>query len=100
MIRDEIVVDYKSLGYLIRKRRTALHITRQTLANAADISVSFLGHIERGSRRASIQTLMMLANALYTTLSSLVGEVLAEGVTQERQALTNALNRAPQAWQE
>ena len=39
-------------------------MTQEQLAEMTGISASFLGHIERGSRVASIDTLVALCNAL------------------------------------
>jgi transcriptional regulator with XRE-family HTH domain len=90
MWKPKLLMDYQSLGYLIRKRRTALHFTRQGLADAAGISMSFLGHIERGTRKANLQTLMMIATTLHTTLNDMLAELLTEGSTPEKQALGSA----------
>ena len=57
-------MDYLLLGKQIRRRRQALGWTQEQLAEAIGVSTSFIGHIERGSRKASIDTLVELANAL------------------------------------
>ena len=65
-------INYLGLGRQIRKRRKALHLTQDELATRAGISLSFLGHIERGSRKASIETLVSTAAALGTSPDSLL----------------------------
>lgn len=50
-------VDYVALGQRIRSHRCALHLTQEELAERVGISASFLGHIERGSRVLSVETL-------------------------------------------
>ncbi|MEA5069461.1 MAG: helix-turn-helix transcriptional regulator, partial [Christensenellaceae bacterium] len=55
-------MDYRSLGMRIRKQRKNLHLTQEELAERAGISLSFLGHIERGTRKASLETLVSLSN--------------------------------------
>lgn len=57
-------MDYCAMGKKVRKLRKSKKWTQVQLAQKIDVSVSFLGHIERGSRKASIETLVALANAL------------------------------------
>lgn len=57
-------MDYEALGRQIRKQRQLVNYTQEKLADMANISASFLGHIERGSRKASLETLVSIANAL------------------------------------
>lgn len=52
------------LGVKIRILRKAAGITQAQLAEAADISVNFMGYIERGQRTPSIATLEQIAKAL------------------------------------
>lgn len=65
-------MNYIALGERIRQRRKALRLTQADLAEQADISASFLGHIERGSRVLSVQTLLLLCRALQTTPDALL----------------------------
>ena len=57
-------MNYIALGRQIRLYRQKKGITQEKLAALADISASFLGHIERGNRKPSIETLVNIANAL------------------------------------
>jgi len=60
-------------------RRTG-RMTQETLAERADISVSFLSMIERGERSPHIETLANIAEALEVTIS----ELFAQGVDGKR----------------
>ena len=66
-------MDYEALGQRIRKQRKRLKFSQECVASIADISTSFYGHIERGTRKASIETLLALARALQTTPDALLG---------------------------
>ena len=57
-------IDYVALGRRIRAERRRQDLTQEQLAEMADISESFMGHIERGGRVLSVETLIRLANAL------------------------------------
>lgn len=67
------MMDYVALGKRIRDRRHALKLNMRQLAEMADISDSFLGHIERGSRVASLETFMNLCYALKASPNELLG---------------------------
>lgn len=57
-------MDYQDMGSRIRILRKQQHLTQEALAEKLDISPSFLGHIERGTRVASLETLVKLCHAL------------------------------------
>lgn len=56
--------DYVSLGARIRKIRKQNHMTQEDLAEACDLSIAHIGHIERGTRAASIETLITISKVL------------------------------------
>ena len=66
-------MDYVDLGKQVRARRMELNWTQEYLAREIGVSTSFIGHIERGSRKASIDTLVMLANAMQISTDELLG---------------------------
>lgn len=55
---------YKNLGKRVRQQRDLAQMTQEELALRAHISLSFLGHIERGSRKASLETIVSICNVL------------------------------------
>ena len=57
-------MNYKDLGTRIRTIRRQQSLTQEHLAEKIGISASFLGHIERGTRVASLETLVALCNEL------------------------------------
>lgn len=58
-------VNYKDMGTKVRTARKQLDMTQEKLAEKIGISASFMGHIERGSRVASLETLVALCNELH-----------------------------------
>lgn len=66
------MVDYKDFGTRVRAARRRLGMTQEELAEKVGISSSFLGHIERGTRIASLETLVLLCNALHVTPQALL----------------------------
>lgn len=86
---------YRLLGANIRQRRRALGLTQESLAAQVGISASFLGHIERGSRTLSVDTLLSLCRALGVTPNDLLGMPCAAApdamITQAQALLQSAL---------
>jgi len=66
------IIDYKELGRRIRAERRKQDLTQEKLAEMAEISDSFMGHIERGGRTLSIETLAKLANALNLSIEYII----------------------------
>ena len=78
-------MDYESLGMRIRRARKAAGMTQADLAEKLGISTSFLGHIERGTRKASLDTLVKMANELGVSLDSLDSQLRDSGISYSRQ---------------
>lgn len=66
-------MDYVLLGKRVRIRRNVLGITQSALAETIGVSTSFIGHIERGTRKLSVETLYELCKALDTSADFLLG---------------------------
>ena len=67
---------YEDFGRRVRQQRIALQMTQEKLSERAGISLSFLGHIERGTRKASLDTVIKLCNALQVSPSILLQDSL------------------------
>lgn len=60
------------IGQRIRDFRKQRNLTQEALAEAADISASYLSHIEVGARAASLTAMLQIADALDITLDQLL----------------------------
>ena len=69
---QENIVDYREIGQRIRKLRRDKNLTQEHVAEAAGISCSFVGHIERGEKVLSVETLARLSSALNADMHYLV----------------------------
>ena len=67
MQEGSLPMDYKDLGTRVRIARRRKSWTQEELAEKVGISASFLGHIERGTRVASLETFVCLCNELCVT---------------------------------
>ena len=64
MSEQNIIVNYKEIGQRIRTQRKKKMLTQGQLAELTGISLSFVGHVERGSRAVSVETLARLCKEL------------------------------------
>lgn len=69
-------LDYGRIGARIRQLRKARGWSQDKLARKCGISMSFLGHIERGTRIMSIETLNSICLALDASADELLWGVL------------------------
>lgn len=66
-------MDYVQLGKRVRIRRTVLELTQEGLAEKIGVSTSFVGHIERGTRKVSVDTQYSLCKVLGVSADFLIG---------------------------
>jgi len=69
---------YKLVGVRVRTERKRLGLTQEELAEKADITANFLGHIERGTKKTSLETIEKLATALEIPVGNLFSEMKYE----------------------
>ncbi len=62
---------YRMVGKKIREERKKLKLTQEELAEKADITANFLGHIERGTKRPTLNTLRKIADVLQIPMAAL-----------------------------
>ena len=74
-------LDYAAIGRRIRGARKKLGMTQEKLAELTGLSVPHVSNIENGKTKLSLPALVMIANALDSSLDALVHDSLK--VTQE-----------------
>jgi transcriptional regulator with XRE-family HTH domain len=62
----------RQLGHTVRTERQARHLTQQQLAFDAELSLTYIGEIERGQRMVSVDTLQRMARALDLSAAQLL----------------------------
>ena len=70
-------LDYEKIGARIRQVRKAKGLSQDKLAKRCGISLNFMGHIERGTRKMSMDTFASLCRELETAADALLW-----GITQ------------------
>lgn len=72
-------IDKKLVGDRIKRRRKAAGLTQEALAEQIELSKNHLSNIERGRYLPTIETLMMICNALGQTPDYyLIGKISPE----------------------
>lgn len=87
-------VDYAQVGEKIKVHRQALGISQEALAELCNVSASYVGHIERGTRRLSLNVALRLADILHIGLDYLFLDS-AESDEQTLLALRSLLDSLP-----
>ena len=88
-------MDYVLLGKRIRDERLLLRLTLEKLAERTDKSINFIGQIERGEGKPSLETMVDIANALGTTVDSLLQDnvkAVNDSVGKEVEAIIRTLD--------
>ena len=68
-------IDYIAIGLRIRKLRKQKFWTQEKLSEKAEISPDYLCRIETGKKHPSLKALLLIANALDTTVDDLLGDM-------------------------
>ena len=68
-------INYIAIGHRIKYLRKLRGLTQEALAEMAGISFAFVGHIERGTRKMSVETLFALARALDCSVDYLLDNI-------------------------
>ena len=69
-------LDYQKIGRKIRAARLEKGWSQDRLSEKCNISLSFMGHIERGTRIMSMDTLVALCNELEISADYLLWDII------------------------
>lgn len=88
-------INYSKIGARIRKQRERMGLTQEQLGEACDLSSSFVGHIERGSRKLSVESLYKLSSVLDISVDYLLFDHMPQetSLPQEVSALLQGSDR-------
>ena len=83
-------INYIEIGNRIRIQRENFEMSRESLSELVNLSPYFLGQIERGQRKMSINTLIKISECLHISLDYLIFE---QGDIDNSTVLHSLLNR-------
>lgn len=65
-------MNYKEIGRRIRFERENFGLTREKFAEKLELSTNFVGQIERGEKKMSLETLVIISDCLRISLDYLI----------------------------
>ena len=90
-------MDYKRLGERISEERLRLNLTQAQLAEAVDISDTYMGAIERGERSLTLDTLVRLVNRLGVTVDYLLSDSVSDSDANIMEQVKQIMDQQPLA---
>ena len=67
------MLDYSLIGLRIKETRNWRKVSQAQLAEMSELSVSFISNIETGRKKASLKSLIAIADVMDTTVDMLLG---------------------------
>lgn len=86
-------INYEEIGNRIRIERENFDMTREKLSELVNLSPYFLGQIERGERKMSINTLIKISECLHVSIDYLFFEQVNVNVNTNNNVLHSLINR-------
>ena len=77
------IVNYKAVGDKIREKRSSMGFTQGMVSEKVNLSESFYGHIERGEKIPSIESLVKIAKCLNMSLDYLLLDSIDGGADEK-----------------
>ena len=81
----QTIIDYKAMGKRIRHARKNKKLSQEQLAEICSLSAAHIGHIERGTRIPSLDTLFKISQALDVSLDY----IILDSIENSSPAFTN-----------
>ena len=90
-IRVLIMIDYKTIGAKIRKRRLEAGLSQERLAELCDVGTTHISHIETGNCIPSLKTFIAIINALSCSADELLCDELSNAQHTYSSEISNLL---------
>lgn len=84
---------FDSIGKNIRKYRLMKKLRQEDLAEKADLSTNYIGAIERGEKIPSLETLILIINALDVSADMVLVDVIEKGYIVKDSMLAQKLDK-------
>ena len=88
-IRVLIMIDYKTIGAKIRKRRLEAGLSQERLAELCDVGTTHISHIETGNCIPSLKTFIAILNSL----SCSADEILCDELSNAERTYSSEISR-------
>ena len=85
-------MNYDSIGKNIRSYRIKRKLRQEDLAEMTDLSVTYIGMVERGEKIPALETFIKILNALGVSADIILADVLKVGYEIKSSLLTEQIN--------
>ena len=92
-IMEGILLDLGSIGRNIRKYRLMRKLRQEDLAEKANLSINYIGAIERGEKTPSLETLIVIINTLGVSADMILADVIDRGYVVRDSLLAQKLDK-------
>lgn len=82
-------LNYRDIGTRIKRIRISKKMTQDKLAELVNLSTPHMSHVETGSTKVSLPTLVRIANVLECSMD----ELLCDSLTRARDQFINEISR-------
>ena len=86
-------INYHAIGIRIRRLRKEKGLTQQKLAEMSGMEPSNISHIERGTTKLSLPSIVYIANSLGVTVDDLLCDSIVEAKQTYSKIAESILNR-------
>ena len=88
-------MELESIGRNIRKYRLMNKLRQEDLAEKAALSINYVGAIERGEKVPSLETFLVIVNALGVSADMILADVIDTGYRVKDSMLAEKLEKLP-----
>lgn len=82
----------QKIGKRIREERLRLNLTQEKLAEDVDLSMAYIGQVERGERSLTLENLIVVAKRLGVTVDYLLSEAVIPAEDNEYRLWSQLMN--------
>ena len=75
MRHENSTINHRQIGKRIKEIREQNNLSQAELAEATELSVSYISHVENAKRKASLESVLRIVNALGITVDKLLAGV-------------------------
>ena len=95
ILLEGVSMNYSTIGKNIRKYRTDKNLRQEDLAERANLSVNYVGAVERGEKIPSLETFIHILNALEISSDLVLCDVLKTGYNTKVSLLSEMADSLP-----
>ncbi len=85
-------MNFESIGQNIRASRIRKKLRQEDLAELTDLSVTYIGMVERGEKIPALETFVKILNALEVSADVVLADVLKVGYEVKASLITEQLS--------